>query len=57
MIQAAAYLLAIGFRVLFSGHELSDLMQADLSGGEQSHQSTGEGLCKRQIKGVESGLH
>ena len=47
MIQAAAHLLAIGFWILLSGHKLCYVVPADLSAGEQCHQSASEELGKR----------
>ena len=46
MIEAAAHLLAIGFGVLLSGHEVGDVMEADFACGQKRDQGTGEMLCE-----------
>ena len=53
MIQAAAHLLAIGFGVLLSGHEVGHVMEADLTCGQQRDQSTSEVLREGQVERVE----
>ena len=53
MIQAAAHLLAIGFGVLLSGHEVGHVMEADLAGGQQRNERPGEVLREGQVEPVE----
>jgi len=48
MIKAASHLHPIGFGVLLSGHQLRDLMQADLSCRQEGNQSAGEVLRERK---------
>ncbi len=45
VVEAAAYLLPVGFRVLVSGHEVGNLVQADLARTQQRDQSA------RQVRG------
>lgn len=53
MIEAAAHLLPVGFRVLVSGHEVSDLVQADFACGQERDQGAREMRGKRQTEGLE----
>jgi hypothetical protein len=53
VIQAAAHLLAIGFGVLLSGHEVGHVMKADLACGQQRNERTGEVLREGQVERVE----
>lgn len=42
MVEAAAQLLAVGFRVLLAGHQVGNVLQADLAPRQQRHESAGK---------------
>lgn len=54
MVETAAYLLSVGFRVLLARHQVRHLMQADLAPRQQSDQGAGKEIGKRKAKMVQA---